>query len=749
MSISRREWLNVSAGAAASAITSPLLAGLSQWFRPAQLRAATVQTVVSACGVCSPACGLKITLEDGVIRFVEGLPGDLSGGGKLCGKGAAAADFLYDPDRLKYPMKRTNPRKGFDEDPGWVRISWTEALDTIAQKIEDARRQYGAESLLFVTLPSPDVLVRLLNALGVVNRIDHIDECFLADRIVQRYMTGGKSWCIDFANAKYILLFGWDILAKAKIVYANDLVNAKANGAKVVLFNPQYSATARFADEHFSIKPGTDLAVALAMIHVLLNENLFHKEFVDKYTNFGQFEREIREHFQRYTPEWAEEISSVPAADIRRIAREFGTNRPAIVPAHKKTLCANYANASQLMQAITILNILAGTIDRPGGRYFARSISVPGVDAIYPPPPYPPRSGRRVDGKDKLPLVLEDGGGMFSTLADGILNRFPGMIQFAFVNGYTALGFPQPQQMERALKTIPFLVTMDVLPTDTVTLADIALPSTMYLEVNDIVTREYNAKFPQAVPRTAVAPPIFEARSAGFVALELGKRLVPEYFKTPNGEFINLSTLLDEKVRRAGLGENFAEFRERGLTSRPAAFVPRETFATPGNTGKCQIYVPQFAERGVDPLPVWRPKREEPSAQYPYYLLTFIPAVHKRNSTQNNKILHEMMPSNDVQIPAALAAKLGIREGDLVRVRSRVGQIELPAHLTETLREDCVMIAHGFGHRSRLLSLAGGKGARDGDLIPSQTIDDVVKSGNFGGAACIMDAVVQIEKVNR
>jgi thiosulfate reductase/polysulfide reductase chain A len=748
MGISRRDWLQISTGAAASAIASPLLAGLPQWFRPAQTRSANTQTIVSACGICSPACGLKLTVEDGVIRFVEGLPGDLSGGGRLCGKGAAAAGFLYDPDRLKYPMKRTNPKKGFDEDPGWVRISWTEALDTIAEKIGDARRQFGAESLLFITLPGPDMLVRLLNALGVVNRVDHIDECFLTDRIIQRYMTGGKSWCIDMANSKYVLLFGWDILAKAKIVYANDLVNAKANGAKVVLFNPQYSATARFADEHYSIKPGTDLAVALALIQVLLSQNLYNADFVDKYTNFKQYEQQIREHFQKYTPEWAEGISGVPAADIRRIGREFGTSRPAIAPAHKKTLCANYANSSQLTQAIAILNILAGTIDRPGGRYFARAFSVPGVDAIYPPPAYPAKAGRRVDGKDKLPFVLEDGGGMFSTTADGILNKFPGMIKFAFVNAYTALGFPQPKQMEEALRSIPFLVTMDVLPTDTVMMSDIALPSAMYLEVNDIVTREYNAKYQQAVPRVAVSAPIFEARGAAFVALELGKRLAPDYFKLDNGEFINLNSLLDEKVRRAGLGENFADFRAKGLVTREAPFVPRETFATPGGSGKCQIYVPQFAEKNVDPLPVWKPKRDEPSAQYPFYLLTFIPAVHKRNSTQNNKILHEMMGTNDVQIPAAVAARMGIREGELVRVRSRVGAIELPAHLTETLREDCVMVAHGFGHRSRLLNTAGGKGARDGDLVPSQSIDDVVKAGNFAGASCIMDAVVQIEKVS-
>jgi thiosulfate reductase/polysulfide reductase chain A len=481
------------------------------------------------------------------------------------------------------------------------------------------------------------------------------------------------------------------------------------------------------------------------MIQVILKENLYNKAFVDAYTNFGANELKIRDHFATYTPEWAQQLSDVPADAIRRIAREFGAAKAAIVPAHKKTLVANYANSTQLSHAISILNILAGTIDRPGGRYFARSWAIPGVDAIYPPPAYPPKQGRRIDGKDKLPFVLEDGSGMFSTLADGILNKYPGMTQFAFVNAYTALGFPQPKLMEQALATIPFLVTMDFLPTDTITMSDIALPSAIYMETNDVVSREYNTKTPQVVARTAVAAPIFETKGMGYVALELGKRLAPEYFKLADGSFINLNTLLDEKVKRAGIADNFAEFAKIGILTKEQPFVPLERFNTSGGTGKCQIYVPQF-EKGGEPLPLWHPKKERPSAEYPFYLLTFIPAVHKRNSTQNNKILNEMMGANNILLPQTLAAKLGIKTGELVRVWSRVGSVEAPAQITETIREDCVMLAHGFGHRSRLLSVAGGKGVRDGDLVPAQSVDEVVAASNFGGAACIMEAVVNVAK---
>ena len=408
MSITRRNLIQVSGTAAGVAAMPGSLDAFDEFFKKAAAAEANVSKMITCCGVCSPACGMQATVQDGVVKFIEGLPGDAHGEGHLCGKGAAGAGFLYDPDRLKYPMKRTNPKKGFDVDPGWVRISWQEALDTIAAKMGDTIQAHGTEVALFVTLPRPDLWARFMNAMGVVNRIDHIDECFQTDRIIQSYTTGGKTWCNDFENSKYILLFGWDLVAKAKIVYAGGVVKARYNGAKVVHFSPNYTATSRMASEWHTIRPGTDLAVALAMINVIVSENLYNKDFVDKYTNFAAYEREIRGHFAQYTPEWAAEISGVPAEAIARIAREFAASGASIAPAHKKTLCANYSNATQLVHCISILNILAGTVDRPGGRYFARTYSIPGVDAVYPPPAYPAKKGRRVDGRDKLPFVHPD-----------------------------------------------------------------------------------------------------------------------------------------------------------------------------------------------------------------------------------------------------------------------------------------------------------------------------------------------------
>jgi thiosulfate reductase/polysulfide reductase chain A len=736
--ITRRDLLQRT-GAAALAL-GPWETAFAEYFKPAKPALYPPETVITACGICDSACGMRATIQDGTIRFLQGLPEDPHNEGRLCAKGTASAWIKNDPDRLKYPMKRTNPNKGFDQDPGWVRISWTEALDTIAERFRAILDKHGQEALLAISRGSPPWFARLYSALGI-QRVDHNDLCYGVDIVMQQRMIGAHTFAWDLDNAKYILLFGWDMMGRAKLCLANRLLHAKENGARVVNFNPLWTPTARFCDEWYPVRPGSDLAVALAVIHVLLKENLYDKEFVEKFTNFPEYEAQIRAHFEPYTPEWAEKESDVPAQAIWRIGREFGSTKPAVAPMHKKTLAANYENAPQMCQAIGILNILAGNIDRPGGHYFPRTISIPSLDAIYPPPAYPKAPTRRIDGREKLPLAGSYG--MFSTIAEGMTKIYPGRIKGIFWTGYHLNSFPDCNGMAEALKTVEFMVLVDILPVDAMYFADIVLPNTMFLEGSDIISRTYNAKSPFVVVRQPLTGAPFEAKSAAFIAIELGKRLAPDYFKKADGSWISSSELLDEQVRRAGLGENFAEFRRKGFVAREQPFTPRTTFATA--SGKCQIYIPEFAAKGYGPLPSWRPKQALPTQEYPYYLITYLPGEHKRNSTQNNPILNEIGGTSVVQIHPQTAARHGIRDGGLVRVRSRIGQAVGPVRVTETVRPDCVVVPHGFGHRSGYLRVAGGKGFSDNELIPAQSIDEMYKRGNWLGSGCIMEAVVTIE----
>jgi thiosulfate reductase/polysulfide reductase chain A len=334
---------------------------------------------------------------------------------------------------------------------------------------------------------------------------------------------------------------------------------------------------------------------------------------------------------------------------------------------------------------------------------------------------------------------------MFTTLADGMTRVYPGRTKGVLWYGYSILSFPQPDKMAEALKTVEFMAAVDILPADATYFADVLLPNAMYLEGNDLVERDYAAKMPQVVARQALVAPQFEAKTTGWICVELGKRLAPDFFKRQDGTWITPGEVLDEKLKRAGLAESFTEFKKTGFATKQATYEPATKFAAPG--GKCQIYVPEFGAKGYDALPQWRPKRAEPTSEYPYYLVTYLPGVHKRNSTQNNRILNEIMPENGALINPSLAARLGIAEGQRIRIRSKDGAIELAAHLTETIRPDCVKIAHGFGHISPLLRAASGRGARDNDLIATQTPETMLAAGNFAGAGAIMDAVVRIEPV--
>lgn len=737
--ITRRSVLQ-GAGAAATLGALPWNEAFAEFFEKASGIAYPPDSIITACGICDSACGMRATVKDGAIRFLQGLPEDPHNEGRLCAKGISTAWIRNDPDRLKYPMKRTNPRKGLDEDPRWVRISWTEALDLIAEKFTEIRAKYGQEALLAISRSSPAWFARLFSALGM-ERVDHNDGCYGVDIVISQRTIGAHSFAWDLDNAKYIVLFGWDMMARAKLCLANRLLHAKENGARVISFNPLHTATARFSDEWYPVRPGSDLAIALAMIHVLLKENLYNREFVEKYTNFPDYEAQIRQHFAQFTPEWAEKESDVPASAIWRIAREFGTIRPAVAPIHKKTLAANYENAAPMCHAIAILNILSGNIDRTGGHYFPRTISIPALDTVYPPPAYPKLPAKRVDGREKLPLAGSYG--MFATLADGMLNKYPGRVKFIFWNGYHLNSFPQPAMLAEALKKVEFMAIVDILPMDAMWFANVVLPNTMFLEGSDVISRTYNAKSPFVIVRQPVVPGPFETRSSAYIAIELGKRLAPEYFRKEDGSWISSTELLDEQVKRAGLASSFAEFRKIGFVRREQAFTPRTTFATA--TGKCQIYIPEFAARNYDPLPKWRPKREVPDSRFPYYLITYLPGAHKRNSTQNVAVLDEIDGTAYVYLNPATAARHGIRDGARVLVRSRYGQVEGPAKLTETVRPDVVLVPHGFGHKSPWLRVTGGKGFTDNDLIPALDIDEMFQRGNWLGSGCIMDCVVSVE----
>jgi thiosulfate reductase / polysulfide reductase chain A len=731
--LSRRELLEAGA--------SVVLGGGLTHFAVSEARAAIEDEKIlyGVCGICSMECAYLAHLRNGrVVRF-SGNPKDQIAEGKLCVKGYSGIRLLYDPDRLKYPMKRTNPEKGIGVDPGWIKISWDEALDLTANKLSEVRVRYGPQAIQLIARPMPWPK-HFIRAIGSPNHSAHNNGCYATHEVLWRAMvTGtGKMWTVDYENAKYILAFGWDSMGKSKNHWSRAINRARAGGAKLTVFEPRLSTTAAKADEWIPVKPGTDLSVLLAMIRTIVNEELHDREFVEKYTSgFAQ----LKEAVQQYTPEWAASISGIQPETIARIAREFATTKPAVIASHKRDAGGpNYANSWRTAQCFIILNALVGTLDRPGGHIFDRKPKLPDFSDVFQLPPYPESyKGPRVDGMEKFPILYPTGKGSFSTLAEGILSGKPNPIKAAVVWKHNLLAFPNPARVVEALKTLDFIAVSEIYPSEMAQMADVLLPDNTDYEGSGLSLRTYYAMFPQVALREGI-PPVHDTRSFSSVVVELLRRMgLDEY--TPEG--MSGKSIINAQL--AALGTTADEIRRNGgIWSNPQPFKPSTEFHTPSK--KIELYSTVLEQNGYDPLPHWAEPQAEANGKYPFHLLIWRKPWQRHTQSQNDPVFAELCGENEAHLHPEAAAKLEIGDGDYVWLESRLGKIKVKARLTQGIRPDCVAVDHGFGHWSPGYTVACGRGSNDGDLIAGYTVEEQLEIGCPGMSVLWEDWVVRVYK---
>lgn len=740
--IGRRDFLKLAGGTAGGAVLFPLLDGDLKAFASGDRGVKPIvwdKVLYQSCGICDNTCGMLAYVKNGRITWIEGNPADTLGGeGNICVKGVSAMRNLYDPDRLKSPLKRTNPKKGKDQDPGWVKISWDEAFSTIAAKFNEAIDNYGPESVLLIVRPKePDT--RLQKAIGTPNQTCHVDTCYINHDIAWRAMVtgGGRSWTLDLENAKYIMSFGWDQPGKSMQSHLLGFLKAKDRGAKVVVFDPRQSMTAAKADEWIPIRPGTDLAVVLAMMNVIIGEELYDKEYVASMTS--GFDK-LAEHVKQYTPEWAAKISDVPAADIARIAREFATTKPAIIPTHKRDAAGpNYANSFSLCQAQLALTALVGGIERPGGFYLNRKPAARTMDA-FAPAQYPQmKETRRIDGQHLFPLANLQRKGAFAHLAQGMLSGQPYKAKVGLAKAYNVLAFPNPDTIVEAIKTLEFFVAVDLYPNELCQLADIVLPDQQFLQKNGMETREYHAMWPQIMLRQGVGT-LWEEKGWGGIVNGIVEAMGRPQFK------VDWTGLEEARLQDAGTSMDYLR-ANKGIWEAKKVPVPKTEFSTPSK--KIEIYSTVLEQQGHEPLPTWHDRLAQPTSQYPYYILVNHLPWHRMGRLSNDPILAELQPENFCHMHPDTAAKIGVREGDYVIVDSPTGkQSKIRAHVTSGIRRDCVMTEHGYGYWSKMLRVAYGRGTNDGDLLPERKIEDTLKTKpyNAGMGSSILDVCVNVRK---
>ncbi|MDH5295115.1 MAG: molybdopterin-dependent oxidoreductase, partial [Acidimicrobiia bacterium] len=378
------------------------------------------------------------------------------------------------------PRKRTNPEKGVDIDPGWQEISWNQAVEEIGAKLRTIRDAGHPEELLWwsedhsFTHPQQDFCALY----GTPNYSNHANLCDVARKASFKMVMGDERPLTDFVQSKYILLFGWNPTSAIKWVHLPRIITkALENGARMVVVDPNLSDTAAKAQEWVPIRPSTDGALALALGHVIVRDRLYDEAFVkDWAVGFNEYRRLVADA----TPKWAEEITSVPAKTIERIAHDLATTKPAVVDVWSGP--GQHSNGVQGGRAIALLNALVGAMDRPGGMIIPDKRGSKWSQAS----PEKPIEAPRFDGLSDLPWGHSSGvyGRGFQRLLDGSGPYTPKAGMCVFQN--LVMSGPGSTHVADALKKLEMFVVVDTSESETARLADYLIPGTHFLERYDV-----------------------------------------------------------------------------------------------------------------------------------------------------------------------------------------------------------------------------------------------------------------------
>ncbi len=662
--------------------------------------------IPSMCEMCVWRCGLVAKVKGGRVVKLDGNPEHPHSRGHLCVRGQSGLMNTYDPDRVLTPLIRVGQRG----EGRFRKATWDEALDLTASKMLEIKQKYGPEAMVFSSTHnlSQVQFENLLYAYGSPNYGTQRSLCFNA-MIVANLMTYGmeEPERIYDDQLQYIILTGRNLMEAISTSETGDLSAALTRGAKVVYLDPRFTKTAAKASEWLPIKPGTDLAFHLALLNVIIGENLYNHDFVQQYTvGFDQVKQEV----EGYTPEWAAAISEIPADTIRRIAREFAAAAPHAL-AHNGWRTSNFINSFQTERAITILNALVGNWNvtmRAAGGEGSGALGAP------PQPGYPRVSAARLDGVPYKYPVVPLKIGVFQEMRDSIVSGQPYQAHGWFIARQNpVMSLPDRAKTLQAFEKMDFIATVDIIVNDTAWFSDVVLPEASYLERYDPL----NIVGDRAYLRQPVIEPQGEAKSALWIYKQLGERLgLADYFQyTDEEDYL--------RQQLAPLGVTLEDAKARGYVELPASDAPGFTWNTP--SGKIELYSETLARVKFSGVPTWEAPPQPPNGQF--YLLTGKVAQSTQFGTQNNQLLHKYADEPRLWMNDTVAAERRLEDGDWLEVASEVGTIHIRLKATPAIRPDCVYLTPGYGHLSKALTTAFGSGAADSVLHVTYT--DPVSGG--------------------
>ncbi|AFL67607.1 thiosulfate reductase PhsA [Sulfurospirillum barnesii] len=737
--LSRRSFLKLSSTAAAVAGFSSIPGTLGAMDDIKKQYKGNTKFTPSICEMCTSSCTIEARVEDGKGMFIRGNPKDKSRGGKVCARGSAGFNQLYDPQRLVKPIMRVGERG----EGKWKEVSWDEAYTFIAKKLEEIKQKHGAHTVAFTARSgwTKTWFHHLAQAYGSHNLFGHEATCPLAYGMAGQDVFSASSVGRDFAKAKYIINMGHNVFEGIVISYARQYMDALSHGAKVVTLEPRLSAMAAKSSEWHAIKPGHDLPFVLAFMHVLINENLYDKKFVEKYCEGFD---ELKASIEPYTPEKMAVECDIPADTIKRLAREFAKAAPKAIfdYGHRVTFTPQEL---ELRRAMMMVNALVGAVERDGGYYLGKNADFynqfigegePKAPKLKKPktPAYPKVDVPRIDRigeKDSEFFLASKGAGIVTLVPHAALNELPG-VGYKLHGWFIARNNPVMTQsnMEnviQALKAMDLVVVYDIQVSDTAWFADVVLPDTTYLERDEEFTASGSKNPSYGVGRQKVVEPIGESRPPWRVAKELGEKMgLGAYFPYKDIEDYRLQQVGDNidllaKLKANGSAsfgvplmlqekKSVAEF----VKKFPSAAVHVNAEGTIDFPKKIKLFSPKLEEVSKKGALSYEPHKYKENDEL--YFINGKSAVRSNSHNGNNLWLNNLLDDAAVWIHPKTAGRLGIKDGDKIEVYNKYSSQKGKALITKGVREDTVFAYFGFGHVSKELKRAYGKGVNSNAL---------------------------------
>ena len=724
--LTRRGFLAAGAGVTALAATGGFLS-FGEWKEAHAADSSSTKAVHSLCNSCSSKCGFTAYVkEDGTFTEMVGDKDHPYCDGTLCARGYGYASIAYSPDRLTDPLKKNDAGE-------FEAISWDQAYSEIAEKVKAIIDSDGPEALVMIQDPRPSgsyYTKRFMNALGSANVYTHGVSCNMSKNSGMTQAIGAADFTADVANANMVMFLGRSYADGIRPSSLHALRDARKNGVRIVMVDPRLNASSRYADEWVPIRPGTDLALILAMANVLIKAGHYDKEYVENYTvGFDDWKDRVKE----YTPEWASEITGIPAETIERLAEEMWEAAPkaCIEQGWRAAFGCAHQNSGETARALCLFNTLLGCWGLEGGAYFPASASAGKLeDPKFAAPPVPEA---KIIGQAEYPV--SSGGMGVSTFALSVIpeGRVKGVF---FYQSNCVAGYSNPAQLAEFVQQADLSVAIDVQLTETCQACQYVLPDTSYLERLEI-PEFVGGKVPVVSLRDRVLEKVHpNTKPVDEIFAELGEACgVGEYFQ------FTVDELADAQLKTVGLSlEKLQEEGTHLFTDKKLKFALRTTW---GTADKKVHFTSEACEKaGFPASPGWLEPKVMPG-EGEFRLVGGKQAIHTHTQTANIEPLMAITKKYGLEriwMNADVAASMGIEDGDEVELSSETHTGRTRVKVTQRIEPTSIYLPSHYGCSVPEQRTAYNVGLRQMDFVPFH-----IEPG-YGGTMS-QETIVTVKKV--